>query len=917
MAVVERALVGDPWLARRTVVIVPTRAAGAVLRRELELSLAQRVGGPGALVFPHLLNRDTWYREMHARAGPTEGLLSPADREVCMLSAARAGGEPPFRLRPGLVPSIVDFYDQLLRQRRSIDAFERLMTAELEPSVDLDRGARRLLRQTNFLVSTFRRYEERLAETGRMDEHGLRAFLTEPGAESPFTRVVVTVPDHVVDPTGLWPADYDLLTRLSGLEEIDVVATERVLDAGFHERLTERLPGIAEERLVGRQDSKPVVVTPTEGESSHFIFRDREEELLSVARSVKLSAREDRVDRVGVVFRRPLPYLYLARDLLDEAGIPSRSYDGFPLAAEPFAAAVDLVCTFVTSGYDWASTVALLRSPHFDFGQPLGSTEEGADEALRSALAGQLEPLEGASSASAKLEALGGFLTQHAVTFDPSSGSGDRETRARTAICRLIDDLAAAHEALDQSNQSTANVVAMLRRWIEGQTIVMDSDAEGDGVHLLDPRAASFGQFDELFVVGLVDGEWPGRPAGNIFYPSSLLIPLGWPVERDRMRAARAQFADLLELPSRRVVVSTILFENDAIVTPSTLLEEIDDVGLSRVPSRVDATLCVTPDDAMALSLVDPGDVVGPASSWIEIRGNAADRTAPRFRGVVGPRQAETYAVGALERYLDCPFKYLSERVLKLGEESSDERMSAAQRRGLFLHDLFESFFSTWRDASGGCSITIANLGAALERFGELAEEALDRLPTTDRAVTRSWTLGSAAAPGLAERLFLLEVGHPTEIIERLTEFRVDGSFVLDGGGQPRPVRLRGVADRIDLFANGTFRVVDYKANRAPDRNRALQLPLYARCAEQQLAEHRGRDWRAVEATYAAFGEPRIHRPIGRRDFTHEVTEGERRAVDVLDRIERGEFPVQPAEPFRCTFCAYPTVCRKDYVGDE
>ena len=914
---VERALVGDPWLARRTVVIVPTRAAGAVLRRELESSLVQRVEGPQALVWPHLLTRDSWYREMHARAGVTEGLLSPADREVCMLSAARTGEEPPFRLRPGLVPSIVDFYDQLLRHGRSIDGFARLMTAELEPSVDLDRGARRLLRQTDFLVSTFRRYEERLAESGRMDEHSLRAFLTEPGAEGPFTRVVVAVADHVVDPTGLWPADYDLLTRLPALDEMDIVATDRVLDAGLHERPTERLPGIAEEHVVGRQDSGPLVVTPTEGESNHFVFRDREEELLSVARSVKLSAREDRVDRVAVVFRRPLPYLYLARDLLDAAGIPSRSYDGFPLAAEPFAAAVDLVCTFVTSGYDRSSTAALLRSPHFDFGQPLGSTEEGADEALRTTLVGELEPLDRASEASAKLEALGAFLAEHAVTLDPPSGFGDRETRARTAICRLIDDLAAAHGALDQSDQSTANVVAMLRRWIEGQTIVMDSDAEGDGVHLIDPRAASFGQFDELFMVGLVDGEWPGRPAGNIFYPSSLLIPLGWPVERDRMRAARAQFADLLELPRHRVALSTILFENDAIVTPSTLLEEIGDVGLSRVPSRVDFTVCVTPDDAMALSFVDPGDLSEPTSSWVETRATAADRSAPRFHGVVGPRQAETYAVGALERYLDCPFKYLSERVLKLGEESSDERVSAAQRRGLFLHGLFESFFSTWRDASGGCSITIANLGAALERFGELAEKALDRLPTSDRAVTRSWTLGSAAAPGLAERLFLLEVGHPTDVVGRLTEFRVDGSFVLDGADQPRPARLRGVVDRIDLFANGTFRVVDYKANRAPDRNRALQLPLYARCAEQQLAGHRGRDWQAVDATYAAFGEPRIHRPIGRSDFAQEVTEGERRAADVLDRIERGEFPVQPAEPFRCTFCAYPTVCRKDYVGDD
>lgn len=905
---VERALVADPWLARRTAVIVPTRAAEAVLRRELQSSLIRNTGEAGALVFPHLLTRDAWYREMHALTRLSPGLLSPVDREVCMLSAARAAGEPPFRLRPGLVSAIVDFYDQLLRHRRSIDAFERLTTAELEPSVDLDRGARRLLRQTNFLVATFRRYEERLAETGRVDEHGLRALLTQTGTATAFTRVLVTIPDHVVDPTGLWPADYDLLTRLPGLEEIDVLVTGRVLDAGLHERLTERLPGIEEERLSGRQDARPVVVTPSEGETSHFVFRDREEELLAVARSVKQSAREGDRSRVGVVFRRPLPYLYLARDLLDGAGIPFRTYDGLPLAAEPFAAAVDLVCTFITSDYDQSSTVALLRSPYFDFGEV---------QALPTALAGELERPEGGTSASALLELLGAFLKRHAIALAPLAGFDDRETRAQTAICRAIAELAAAHDALDRSDWTSADVVAMLRRWIEGQTIVVDSPTDDDGVHLIDPRAAAYGRFDELFIVGLVDGEWPERSVGNIFYPSSLLVPLGWPVERDRVRAARAQFADLVELPRHRVALSTVSLEDDALVTPSTLLEEIDDVGLKRVPSRVDSTMCVTPDDAMALSSVGPGDLAEPAMAWAGIRADNLNRGGPRFRGVVGPRPPETYAVGALERYLECPFKYLSERVLKLGEESSDERMAAAQRRGLFLHGVFESFFSTWRDARDGCSITTSNLDAALARFGALAEQALKTLPPSDRAVTRTWMLGSAAAPGLAERLFLLELGRPTNVIERLTEFRVDGAFVLDSGEHRRTVRLRGVADRIDLFADGTFRVVDYKANRAPDRNRALQLPLYARCAEQQLAGHDGRDWHAAEATYAAFGEPRLHIPIGRRDFAKDVTEGERRAVDVLDRIERGEFPVQPAELFRCNFCAYPTVCRKDYVGDE
>ena len=54
-----------------------------------------------------------------------------------MLSAAREaqthGATPPFKLRHGLIPSVLSFYDQLMRHRRSVDAFERVVTTDLLP----------------------------------------------------------------------------------------------------------------------------------------------------------------------------------------------------------------------------------------------------------------------------------------------------------------------------------------------------------------------------------------------------------------------------------------------------------------------------------------------------------------------------------------------------------------------------------------------------------------------------------------------------------------------------------------------------------------------------------------------------------------------------------------------------------------
>ena len=80
--------------------------------------------------------------------------------------------------------------------------------------------------------------------------------------------------------------------------------------------------------------------------------------------------------RMALVVRRPLPYVYLARDVLTSAGIPSQMFDALPLASEPYAAALDLVIGFVRGHFGRGPAIALLRSPHFRF-----CSNTGADDA--------------------------------------------------------------------------------------------------------------------------------------------------------------------------------------------------------------------------------------------------------------------------------------------------------------------------------------------------------------------------------------------------------------------------------------------------------------------------------------------------------------------------------------------------------
>jgi ATP-dependent helicase/nuclease subunit B len=280
-------------------------------------------------------------------------------------------------------------------------------------------------------------------------------------------------------------------------------------------------------------------------------------------------------------------------------------------------------------------------------------------------------------------------------------------------------------------------------------------------------------------------------------------------------------------------------------------------------------------------------------------------------------REPAEYAVSRIERYLECPFKYFAAHVLNLPEERREDASLTPRERGQFVHTVFEAFFTAWH-ASGGRAITSANVADALRLFARIAETGLATLSEGDRALERTYLLGSAAGSGLAERAFAFEIEQGGEVIERLLEHSLEGAFEFRSPDGPRTLRLRAKADRIDLLDDGTLRVIDYKLGRAPKPSRALQLAVYGVCAQQQLDGRHGRSWRVGRAGYVAFKERQVFVPLGGSSSLDEaMAAGQARIIEAIDAIEQGRFPPAPEEPYMCTWCAYSSVCRKDYVGDE
>ena len=925
-AVMALACQGAPLDARDRLVIVPTRAAAEQLVRGIENASL-------AAILPDFATSSEVVRRLADRLLIPRRELSAEEREVLLRVACRtvvAGGlEPPFVVRPGLVAEMLRFYDDLRRNQKDVDTFERLALGMLEPGADDDRGARQLVDQTRFLAAVFRDFEGRSSEHGA-DEHALRQLILAAAAPRAYRHLVITVTDRTVDRYGLTPVDWDLLARAPGINQLDIVVTDRVLAGALHERMHTLLPEIQEVRYEAqRPATEPVVAVPDET-SRIYLARDREEEVATFARRMKTAFRDGRLtslERAALVVHQPLPYVYLAQAVLGSAGLPCQLFDALPLAAEPYSAALDLVLSFASSGFARIPGIHLLRSPHFRFADADGESASALDIAAldraltesgyagepgglerlldtwsaprsRAVRAGRvllrivrdLEPLRSPAAVSEHLAVLQSFLAEHEdrpAAADPGPG---RHLRARGAVMATVAALRDAHRRFDESPVEFDEVAALLRRWIEGQTF---APRTGDaGIHVLDSASAPFGDFEHLQCAGLVDGEWPDRPRRNIFYTSAILRELGWPAERGRVDGARAAFGDLLGSSSREVAVSGFLLEDDAVVSVSPLVDEIEQ-RKERIAWPVPSIL-----------IFDHEALVRGAREAVVV-------DDPRYRGQTGPHYPDGYSLSGLERYQDCPFKFFASDVLKLDEPAEDGAVLSARARGRFVHELLQQFFAAW-DARGGGGITPGRLDSARALFAEVAEPLLGRLPQSDAALERARLFGSALSVGIVDTILSMEVARPGTVRERWLEYRLEGEFSL--GSESRRVPLRGVADRIDLLDGGRLRIVDYKTGSAPERTRALQVPVYALCAQERLASRDGHAWMVDEAVYVSFAGKKAIVSVAEGDDLKLLSTARERVFELVDQINAGVFPPRPNDPIMCGYCAYSSVCRKDYV---
>lgn len=906
----------EKWTARDTLgasgalMLVPTAAAGHLLRAQLEQTLLAR---KDVLFLPVIATPSTLIDDLAARSGGEVRLVDPLLREALLRHAfertAATETKPPFALRGGLARRVLGLYDTLLMNGSDLDTFTTRALEELDAPDD--EGAEKLARQTRFLHESLERYRSSLDELNLVDPPSARHALRE--SAFPFEHALVLGSET------LTPLDLDLLSNAPNLQSLTIAVAEKSADLP---------PLLARAEPNVHIDQSPEPTPPKLLLREPLVARDREESLVDAVRIIK--QLETPLHRVAIVVPEPLPYLYLAKKVLDDARIAYELQDSFPLAAEPYVAAVDLALELVATGAHRSAALALLRSPFFEF-EGVGSAEVAAFDALtlryrepggvrrwaslyerkrqpprQATLPGlesgeestrvlpplaalvevsqALAPLDAESPITDKIACLRVFLKTYARGVP-----GPRHDRSRGAVASILERLEASAPHVGNPAIDFQTFREQWRRAIEAHTF--DTRTGTGGVTVVDARSAGFGSFDLVILLGINDGEWPSRGERNIFYPQWLLREFGWPSDRELLARERSRFRNLLDLASEHVVLLRHQLEDEIPTVASPLLEEVEswlgDAEANVLDADTLRALVVTRSEALRREMLEP--VFLPRA---------------RRAGAVGALTApDPVSPTSLELYLRCPFKYFSRYLLGLEEEEDVDEMLTPLERGRILHDLLQEGFETWDAGSDKPRpITPETYDEALATFRDIA---VKKIPPEHRRVELTRLFGGAGEAGAVEWLLRWELGRaPLE--RRLVEYAFQSPLRLETGPRgekPWFVQIKGRVDRADIDTDGRLHVFDYKSGRAPASAVTLQVPLYAMCLSQELSAP------VDEAAYLSF---RDRRAIARDDYQ----KASALLVDTYRSIQDGEFPPKPHNDLLCYSCGFVGVCRKEIQED-
>jgi len=675
--------------------------------------------------------------------------------------------------------------------------------------------------------------------------------------------------------------------------------------------------------------------------------RDRLAEVEGIAAEIKRMVVEDGLppNRIAVAFRNMPPYAPILREVFASCGIPYNCAVGRPLRESPVVAALMNILEIVREDYARESVMKLLRSPYVRFvfeyqgkdgvldgdfldsearvarvfrgRETWGAKLRGSADRLAKEMETSGEEDDRAAGRAAKLreqsrgielalaeiaklsqpmppkqfgEIFGGIIERLGIARGIFFGHRsevdeeilERDYRALDKFQDLLKDVIFAAGFARKEKFEFEEFAEMIEAGLSGETFDVKRDVDY-GVHVLPVDEVRGGDYDVVFLGGLVDGEFPLPEIPRIFYSEKRRTELGFKTTPSNLEIERYLFASAIGAARRKLLVSYPRSDDGKVLLKSLFLREIERclprVEVRRYPmpgavfspkslqSSLGSALAGRDEEAAGRAIRECGAAPGGDALKEMVRSLAAEEKRrggdcwSRFEGMLTDPEAKALvaqkysdralSASTLEKYARCPFRFFAEEVAGLAELEEPQEEIDALEKGRVIHRTLGRFYIE-RRAQGRIEINEEeDRQAALRHIRRIAEEEFGRMPYEGLFwdVERERIIGgpdlewagvlemfidtemkdrSAGRP----RFFEVTFGRPRA--DEITDAALALPEVVLGNGADE-VRLAGRIDRVDVAeveGEKLALAVDYKTGAAPHYSEildhlSLQIPIY------------------------------------------------------------------------------------------
>ena len=545
-----------------------------------------------------------------------------------------------------------------------------------------------------------------------------------------------------------------------------------------------------------------------------------------------------------------------------------------------------------------------LLSQIMETGGPLGAAVRSAREIGKSQLDSQSankwqEVLDVLLSASPELSV--GLCVERGALEDAA---------AHRAVLAAIGEM-----AITGGNPFTTADIAAALPSVRLAPFVAESS---DLVQILDADAVGSRRFDVLVLFNLTATGFPVSDRESLEDEIERLLG-GVPVSR--MARTRSQFYSLVTRARSRLYLMrrSCSAEGESIAASPALDGLLDlyrgigagpDDAPASPPEQMEAPLG---DIAVLAPVFGAGrreERISSLSTDLSIgeRGSLASRIV-----LEGLRERETYSATEVEAYLQCPYRWFYERVLRPQDIDSG---FDGRELGTRAHAYLATFYAQLSEQTGVGRVTASNLAASVELFERVSAAVGEGMALP---ASLDEELGAVRALAWSRQVVIddAEMFLAATTVQSEVQFE-DVAFA--------GAHFRGRIDRIDVGPDAVF-VTDYKSSATVhgfakfEAQGLIQAVVYSIAAEQHASQPvaasvyrslRARRCRGFWRTDLLGTVP--SRCSGRdavdeRVFKELVEQAEGRVANALEGMREGRVPRSP-KAGACTFCSISSICQ-------